>query len=98
LIIGTVIALFAGLLIAFSYSAIQYGGNPLDSLFGRSEQKSPHAGKRAFEKTSNTYVGIIRGEGFSARYNQPVFYIERAGGQMIEIPKDSITVRESGQE
>jgi hypothetical protein len=38
-------------------------------------------------------VGIIRDEGTSPRKGK-VYYIEQAGGSMIEVSKDLIVVRE----
>jgi hypothetical protein len=91
-VIGSVVALLAGSFIVSLYTYFQYGGTPFDSLLGRREKQSPAIGKLAFDKT-NSYLGVIRGEGYSQRRGK-VYYIEQAGGQMIERAIVDIEVRE----
>jgi hypothetical protein len=45
--------------------------------------------------TAPNYIGIIRGEGHSARLGD-VYYIEQAGGSLIEVSKKNVEVREPG--
>lgn len=94
LLIGTALALIAGLAIATVFTFVRYQGGPLASIFGESKKENPHRGKLAFDKNSNTYLGVIRSEGYSTRRGTNVFYIERAGGQLIEVPKGLVEIRE----
>ncbi|HXG67870.1 MAG TPA: hypothetical protein VNO70_22410 [Blastocatellia bacterium] len=96
-VIGTIAALVLGLALANLYTYTQYGGTMLDGLFGEEQKKSPAAGKLAYDKGTKVYVGIIRGEGKSPRLGQ-VYYIEQGSGQMVEIARDKIEVREPGQD
>jgi hypothetical protein len=92
LIIGTLAALVLGLVLVNSFMYLQYGGTMLDRLFEKKEKKSPAAGKLAFDKGTKYYIGIIRGESHSSRRGD-VYYIEQAGGSMIEVPKENVEVR-----
>lgn len=93
-VIGAVIALLAGLLIAYIYTSSRYGGTALDPLFKKESEGSPSAGKHAFDRNSNAFLGVIKSEGYSTRRGRDVYYIERAGGQLIEVPKTLVEVRE----
>jgi hypothetical protein len=93
--IGAVIALVAGIGISSLYLYVQYGASPLDMVLKR-ERRSPNAGKLAYDKSTNIFLGIIKSEGHSTRRGADVFYVERAGGQLIEVQKSNVTVREPG--
>lgn len=93
LIIGTVLAAAAGLLLVNSYMYLQYGGTMFDRYFEKSEKKSPMAGKLAFDKGTKYYIGVIRGEGKTSRRGN-VYYIEQAGGTLIEVAKENVEVRD----
>jgi hypothetical protein len=92
LILGVIVAFVAGLVLANTFTYVQYGGTMFDKYF-KNEKKSPAAGKFAYSKGTNFYQGIIRDEGVSPSKGK-VYYIEQAGGSMIEVSKDLIEVRE----
>lgn len=93
LIIGTALAAVAGLVAVNTFTYFQYGGTMFDRYFEKKEQKSPMAGKLAFDKGTKYYIGVIRGEGHSARRGN-VYVIEQAGGNMIEVSKENVEVRD----
>jgi hypothetical protein len=93
MIIGTVLAAVAGLILVNSYMYIQYGGTMFDRYFEKKAKKSPMAGKLAFDKATKYYIGVIRDEGHSPRRGD-VYYVEQAGGSMIEVPKENVEVRD----
>ena len=93
LIFGTAIAIAAGLVLVNSYMYFQYGGTMFDRFFEKKENKSAAAGKLAFDKRTKYYIGIIKGEGHTTRRGN-VYYIEQAGGNMIEVSKENVEVRE----
>lgn len=64
-----------------------------DRYFQKKEPKSPMAGKLAFDKGTKYYIGIIRAEGHSQRQGN-VYYIEQAGGTMIEVARVNVEVRD----
>ncbi len=92
-LIGSVAVVVLGLLLVSFYTYFQYGGTPFDSLFGKGEKQSEAAGKLAFDKRNDKFIGVIRGEGHSVRLGA-VYYVEKAAGQLIEVEKDSVIVRE----
>ena len=96
-VVGTLIALIAGLAISFAYTSIYYGGTPLDNLFGK-KRGSADAGKLAYDKNTHTFIGIIKSEGYSIRRATQVYYVERPGGELIELPKSLIEARDRGQQ
>jgi hypothetical protein len=51
------------------------------------------AGKLAFDKGTKYYIGIKRGEGHTAR-RPNVYFIEQAGGNMIDVSKENVEVRD----
>lgn len=93
LIIGTVLALVAGLVAVNTFTYFQYGGTMFDRYFEKEEKKSPMAGKLAFDKGTKHYIGIIRKEGYTSRRGN-VYYIEQAGGTMIDVSKENVEVRD----
>lgn len=93
MIIGTVLAALAGLVLVNLYMYFQYGGTMLDRYFEKAEKKSPMAGKLAFDKGTKYYIGVIRDEGHSPRRGN-VYYVEQAGGSMIEVSKENVEVRD----
>jgi len=93
LIIGTVFAVVAGLVAVNLFTYLQYGGTMFDRYFEKAEKKSPMAGKLAFDKGTKYYIGIIRGEGHTSRRGN-VYFIEQAGGSMIEASKENVEVRD----
>jgi hypothetical protein len=93
LLLGMAGAVALGLLLVNTFTYVQYGGTMFDKYFEKEKKKSPAAGKFAYTKETGYYVGIIRDEGTSPRRGK-VFYIEQAGGTMIEVAKDLIEVRE----
>ncbi|HXU38331.1 MAG TPA: hypothetical protein VN937_18390 [Blastocatellia bacterium] len=93
LIFGTLIAVVGGLVAVNVFMYLQYGGTMFDRYFARKEPKSPMAGKLAFDKGTKYYIGIIRAEGRSQRQGN-VYYIEQAGGMMIEVAKVNVEVRD----
>ncbi|HYP26221.1 MAG TPA: hypothetical protein VE262_05850 [Blastocatellia bacterium] len=92
-IAGSVAVVLIGVLAVSLYTHTQYGGTPFDRFFKREEKANPAIGKRAFDKYLNTYIGVIRGEGKHVRRGE-VYYIEQAGGQMIEVKKERVETRE----
>ena len=90
LLVGSLVAVVAGLLIVNTYTYYQYGGTMFDR-FLKAEKKNPNIGKFAYARGTGDYVGIIKGEGTSPRRGA-VFYIEQAGGQMLEVAKERIEV------
>lgn len=92
IIIGIVAAVVLGLVLVNSFMYLQYGGTMFDRLFEKKDKKSPAAGKLAFDKGTKYYIGVIRGEGHSSRLGD-VYYIEQAGGSMIEVSKEIVEVR-----
>lgn len=97
MLIGAVLAMVFGLALANLYTYTQYGGTMFDSYFAKDEKPSPAVGKFAYAKGTGNYIGIIKGEGTSAKRGA-VYYIEQAGGQMMEAAKDKVEVREPGKE
>ena len=93
LFVGAVIIVIGGLVAVNLFTYLQYGGTMFDRYFEKKEQKSPMAGKLAFDKGTKYYIGIIRGEGRSQRQGN-VYYIEQAGGTLIEVAKVNVEVRE----
>lgn len=96
-LIGAVIALVAGVLLSFIYTSARYGGTPLDSLFGK-RRGSAVAGKLAYDKNTHLFIGIIKSEGYSVKRATQVYYIERAGGELIELPKSLVEARDRAQQ
>jgi hypothetical protein len=92
-IIGTVVAAVVGLVLVNAFTYLQYGGTMFDRYFEKKEKKSPMAGKLAFDKGTKYYIGIIRGEGHTSKRGN-VYYIEQAGGAMVEVSKDNVEARE----
>jgi hypothetical protein len=90
LLVGSLAAMVVGLVLVNTYTYYQYGGTMFDR-FIKAEKKSPHAGKFAYAKGTGDYVGIIKGEGTSPRRGA-VFFIEQAGGQMMEVAKERVEV------
>jgi hypothetical protein len=97
MVIGSLLALVLGVALANLYTYTQYGGTMFDSYFASEAKPSPVVGKFAYAKGTGDYIGIIKGEGTSSR-RVPVYYIEQAGGQMMEASKDKVEVREPGKE
>lgn len=95
--IGAVLAILLGIALANLYTYTQYGGTMFDSYFGSEKKPSPVVGKFAYVKGTGDYIGIIKGEGNSPRRG-PVYYIEQAGGQMMEASKEKVEVREPTKE
>ena len=93
LIFGTLIAVVGGLVAVNVFMYLQYGGTMFDRYFAKKEPKSPMSGKLAFDKGTKYYIGIIRAEGRSQRQGN-VYYIEQAGGMMIEVAKVNVEVRD----
>lgn len=93
LILGTLIAVIGGLVAVNVFMYLQYGGTMFDRYFAKKEPKSPMAGKLAFDKGTKYYIGIIRAEGRSQRQGN-VYYIEQAGGSMIEVARVNVEVRD----
>jgi len=95
LLLGVVVVVIGGLVAVNLFTYLQYGGTMFDRYFEKKEQKSPMAGKLAFDKGTKYYIGIIRGEGRSQRQGN-VYYIEQAGGTLIEVAKPNVEVRDPG--
>ena len=93
LIIGTVLAAVAGLIAVNTFTYFQYGGTMFDRYFEKKEKKSPMAGKLAFDKGTKYYIGVIRGEGHTSKRGD-VYFIEQAGGNMIDVAKENVEVRD----
>ena len=93
LVFGTVIVVIGGLVAVNVFMYLQYGGTMFDRYFENKQPKSPMAGKLAFDKGTKYYIGIIRGEGHSKRQGN-VYYIEQAGGTLIEVAVVNVEVRE----
>ena len=93
LIVGTLLAVVAGLVAVNLFTYFQYGGTMFDRYFTKKEVKSPAAGKLAFDKGTKYYIGIIRGEGHTSRRGN-VYFIEQAGGSMIEVSKENVELRD----
>jgi hypothetical protein len=92
IIVGALLAIVLGLVLVNSFMYLQYGGTMFDRFLAKKEQKSPAAGKLAFDKGTKYYIGVIRGDGHSSRFGD-VYYIEQAGGSMIEVAKANVEVR-----
>jgi len=93
LVIGTVLAIVAGLVAVNTFTYFQYGGTMFDRYFEKKKKPSPMAGKLAFDKGTKYYIGVIRGEGHTSRLGN-VYFIEQAGGNMIDVAKENVEVRE----
>ena len=92
-VFGSLAAVVLGAVLVSIYTYSQYGGTPFDSLLGRKKAESPDVGKQAFTKGTDFFIGVIRGEGINTR-RVKVYYIEQAGGQMIEIAKERVEARD----
>jgi hypothetical protein len=88
-----VIVVLGGLTAVNLYMYLEYGGTMFDRYFEKKAPKSPMAGKLAFDRGTKYYIGIIRGEGRSQRQGN-VYYIQQAGGTMIEVAKTNVEVRD----
>lgn len=88
---GVVAALALGFLISYVYTSTKYGGNQKDDVLSGRKQ-SPSAGKAAYDRKTHLFLGIIKSEGYSPRRGTQVYYVQRAGGDLIEVPKDLIDV------
>jgi hypothetical protein len=53
-------------------------------------------GKHAYMNTNGSYMGKIKGTGFSSKSQAKVYYIEEPTGNLIEIPVKYITVKDKG--
>lgn len=93
MIIGTVLAAVAGLVLVNIYLYLQYGGTMFDRYFEKNDKRSPMAGKLAFDKSTKYYIGVIRDEGRSPKRGN-VYYVEQAGGSMIEVSRETVEVRD----
>jgi hypothetical protein len=91
-ILGSLVAIVLGAVLASIYTYTQYGGTPFDSLLGRKKEESPDLGKLAYTKGTDFFIGVVKGEGVNTR-RVPVYYIEQAGGQLIEVAKERVEVR-----
>ena len=91
-VLGSIGAIVLGLVVVSLYT----GGSPFEILFGRQKVESPNSGKQAYTKGTDFFIGVIKGEGVNTRRVR-VYYIEQAGGQMIEIAKERVEVRESNK-
>ena len=92
LVLGSVAAIVIGLVAVSFYT----GGSPFEILFGKQRVESPDLGKQAYTKGTDFFIGIIKGEGVTPK-RVKVYYIEQAGGQMIEVAKERVEVRESNK-
>jgi|SRR5215813_1877271 len=92
LVIGVVIASVLGFVAVNLFTYFQYGGTFFDRYFEK-KQESAVAGKLAFDKGTKYYIGVIRGEGHSSRRGN-VYYIEQAGGNYVEVPRENVEVRD----
>jgi len=92
-ILGSIAAIVLGSVLVSLYTYSQWGGTPFDNLFGRKKAESPDLGKHAYTKGTDFFIGVIRGEGVNTR-RISVYYIEQAGGQMIEVAKERVEVRD----
>ena len=92
LVLGSIAAVVLGLVLVNLYTYSQYGGTMFDRMLGRETPKSPDLGKQAYTKGTDFFIGIIKGEGVNTR-RVKVYYIEQAGGQMIEIAKERVEAR-----
>lgn len=93
LIIGAVIVVIGGIAAVNVFMYLQYGGTMFDRYFEKKAPKSPMAGKLAFDKGTKYYIGIIRGQGRSQKQGN-VYYIEQAGGTLIEVAMVNVEVRD----
>jgi hypothetical protein len=97
ILIGAIVAVIAGVLISFVYTSIEYGGSPLDRILG-SKKPEPATGKLAYDKNTHYFVGVIKSEGYSVKKGTQVYYIERAGGELIDVAKSLVDVRARGDQ
>ncbi len=95
-VLGSIAAVVLGSVLVSLYTYSQYGVTPFDSLLGRKKAESPDLDKQAYTKGTDFFIGVIKGEGVNTR-RVKVYYIEQAGGQMIEIAKERVEVRESNK-
>lgn len=93
LVVGVFAASVLGLLAVNAFMYLQYGGTMFDRFSLKEEKKSAAAGKLAFDKGTKYYIGVIRGEGHSSRHGD-VYYIEQVGGNLIEVSRSNVEVRE----
>ena len=91
-LLGSIVAILLGLFL----SSLITGASPIETLFGRRKVESPDLGKHAYTKGTDFFIGIIKGEGVTPK-RVKVYYIEQAGGQMIEVAKERVEVRESNK-
>jgi hypothetical protein len=97
MVIGAIVAVVLGLALANLYTYTQYGGTMFDKYLKKEKPQSAVVGKFAYAKGRDDYLGVIKGEGTSPRRGA-VYYIEQPGGQMTEVAKDKIEVREPTKE
>ena len=92
MVLGSLAAIVIGLVAVSFYT----GGSPFETLFGKQRVESPDLGKQAYTKGTDFFIGIIKGEGVTPK-RVKVYYIEQSGGQMIEVAKERVEVRESNK-
>ena len=92
-ILGSIVAVVLGCVLVSLYTYTQWGGTPFDSLLGIKKAESPDLGKQAYTKGTDFFIGVIKGEAVNTR-RVKVYYIEQAGGQMIEVAKERVEVRD----
>ncbi|MGH9762734.1 MAG: hypothetical protein ACREDR_17660 [Blastocatellia bacterium] len=95
IVAGVIIAIIAGLMMSYVYTSLDYGGGKNDVLSGK--KPSPASGKTGYDKQTHLFLGIIKSEGYSARKGGEVYYIERPGGQLIEVRKELIDLHDPGK-
>ncbi len=92
-VLGILASVLAGAVLFFVFFTVRYEQSPFGRIFG-GQKENKDAGKLAYDKASKAFLGVIKSEGYSARRGGEVFYVERAGGLLMEVRKDLVDVRE----
>ena len=92
-VLGSIGAVVLGSVLVSLYTYTQWGGTPFDNLLGIKKAESPDIGKQAYTKGTDFFIGVIKGEAVNTRRIK-VYYIEQAGGQMIEVAKERVEIRD----
>lgn len=95
-LLGSILAIVIGIIAVSIYTKTQYGGTPFDEFLGIREEESPAIGKLAYTKGTEFFIGVVKGEGINTR-RVKVYYIEQAGGSMIEVAQERVELREPGR-
>jgi hypothetical protein len=90
---GSALAILTGIIAVSIYTYTQWGGTPFDEILGIEKDQGPGVGKLAYTKGTDFFIGVVKGEGVNTR-RVKVYYIEQAGGSVIEVAQERVELRD----